>query len=97
MLHLRYGRTGYICIMEGHVTFALRKDRLHLRYGRTCYICVMEGHVTFALRKDMLHLGYGRTCYIWVTEGQVISTYDSYFSKLPAGPRFLGSDSDLKF
>ena len=55
MLHLLYGRTCCICITEGHVTFALRKDMLHL----------------FALRKDMLDLGYGGTCYIWVTEGHV--------------------------
>ena len=61
---------------------------LHLRYGRTCYIFVTEGHVTFGFWKGMLHLGYGRTCYIWVTEGQVISIYDSYYPKLPAGPRF---------
>ena len=85
----------YICVTEGHVTFALWKDMLHLHNGRACYICITEGHVTFGLWKDMLHFGYGRTCYIWVTEGHVI--YDSYYPKLPAGPRFSGSVSDLKF
>ena len=91
--------------MEGHITFRLRKDMLHLSYGRTCYICITEGHVTFALRKDMLHVGNRRTGYIWVTEGHVtfglqkdlLHLYDSYYPKLPAGPRFSGSVSDLKF
>ena len=78
---------------------------LHLHYRRTCYICITEGHVTFGLRRDMLHLGKGRTDYIWVTEDHVIfglqkdmlHLYDSYYPKLPAGPRFSGSVSDLKF
>ena len=78
---------------------------LHLGYERICYIWVTEGHVTFGLRKDMLHLGNRRTGYIWVTEGHVTfglqkdmsHLYDSHYPKLPAGPRFSGSVSDLKF
>ena len=87
------------------MAFSSRFSNVQIRYGRTYYICVMEGHVTFALRKDMLHVGNRRTGYIWVTEGHVIfwsqkdmlHLYDSYYSKLPAGPRFSGSVSDLKF
>ena len=97
MLCLGNGRTGYIWVTEGHVTFGLWKDMLHLGNRRTGYIWVKEGHVTFGLWKDMLHLGNRRSCYIWGTEGRVTSIYDSYYPKLPTGPRFLVSVSDLKF
>ena len=40
MLHSGYGRTCYIWVMEGHVTFTLWKDMLHLRGWFNKLICL---------------------------------------------------------
>ena len=64
MLHLGYGRTWYIWVTEGHITYWIQKDMLHLRIW--CTIVFSPSPVTIhnlSFRYLYVELRKDKKCY----------------------------------